>query len=528
MYVREVLIFVIFLCPLIFFHELGHYLFARLFGVRVEVFSLGFGPKLLKFKRGDTEYAFSIIPLGGYVKMYGDDLLNKEGVPLEEQKNSYSHKGKWARFWIVFGGPLANFVLAFLIFWGLSVLGEKVPEPLVGSISKESKLYQIGLRPGDRFQKINEKKILSIADIPVTSETELINEVEVVSTDGDVRTVLINLTVKDFMEEYFSTPPRLRAPFLIDIKNNVWGLSLDNSKFNKNSSLEYFENNWGSKFTNVYLHPFGNINEFKLESSKVVPGEIREESYTAGTGFLELLRNKGIYPIDLNIQTVMDKTPALKAGIRGNDILVDLNNQTIYSFEDLKTFLLKVNEKNEVSVGLLRQGERVELKLVPEVKVEDGKTYKFLGIKSSGTFQDANFVESRKENIFTGFVSAFPKTLDAIVMTAVGFKKLITNEVSIKSIGGPIAIGKVASDSFDISLSYFLKLMALISVNLGVINLFPIPVLDGGHLFFIGLEAISRKPLTRKWMEIAQQVGISLLFVLIFFALYNDLTRFLI
>src|SRR5690606_11924274 len=110
---EKILIFVLFLGPLVFFHELGHFLFARLFGVRVEVFSIGFGPKLLKWKWGETEYALSLIPLGGYVKMFGDDPLNKDEIEASERKFSFTHKGKWARSWIVMGGPLANFILAF-------------------------------------------------------------------------------------------------------------------------------------------------------------------------------------------------------------------------------------------------------------------------------------------------------------------------------------------------------------------------------------------------------------------------------
>ena len=116
---EKIVIFILFLGPLVFFHELGHFLFARLFGVRVEVFSIGFGPKLFRWKKGDTEYAISLIPLGGYVKMFGDDPFNKDGISEEEKKFSFIHKKKWQRFWIVFGGPLANFILAFFIFFAL-------------------------------------------------------------------------------------------------------------------------------------------------------------------------------------------------------------------------------------------------------------------------------------------------------------------------------------------------------------------------------------------------------------------------
>ena len=120
---------------------------------------------------------------------------------------------------------------------------------------------------------------------------------------------------------------------------------------------------------------------------------------------------------------------------------------------------------------------------------------------------------------------AFERTWDSIVKTFGGFKKLITNETSLKNIGGPLSIGQVAADSFNMSLSYFFSIMALISVNLGVINLFPIPVLDGGHIMFILLEIVNRGPLSRRKLEIAQQFGLSLLLLLTVAALYNDFSR---
>ena len=153
MFLEKLAIFILFLGPLVFFHELGHFLFARFFGVRVEVFSIGFGPKIFKFKRGDTEYAVSLIPLGGYVKMYGDDPLNRDQIPASERKNSFTFKGKWARFWIVMGGPLANLIMAYFIFLSLLLTGEKMPELKVGVLPQTSQFYSLGIRSGDIIKK---------------------------------------------------------------------------------------------------------------------------------------------------------------------------------------------------------------------------------------------------------------------------------------------------------------------------------------------------------------------------------------
>ena len=143
-----------------------------------------------------------------------------------------------------------------------------------------------------------------------------------------------------------------------------------------------------------------------------------------------------------------------------------------------------------------------------------------------GEYLPLNFVTTDSKGFFGSISIGLYRTWDSIEKTMTGFKKLITSESSLKNIGGPLSIGKVATDSFNTSLSYFFQLMALISVNLGIINLFPIPVLDGGHIMFIFLEIINRGPLSRRKMEIAQQVGLSLLLMLMIGAIFNDFTRF--
>src|SRR5690606_3251691 len=168
---EKILIFVIFLGPLIFFHELGHFFFARLFGVRVEVFSIGFGPKILKYFHKGTEYAISIIPLGGYVKMFGDDPFAETPLTEEEKKVAFNHKSKFARFWIVFGGPLANLILAYFLYVGLLAGGEKVPETKVGVVTEKSVLYEKGLKTGDVLVGINNDKVTSFDDLNISGST---------------------------------------------------------------------------------------------------------------------------------------------------------------------------------------------------------------------------------------------------------------------------------------------------------------------------------------------------------------------
>lgn len=513
--VEKVIIFIVFLAPLIFFHELGHFLFARLFKVRVETFSLGFGPKILKWKKKDTEYALSIIPLGGYVKMFGDDPLNGDQIPVSERPFSYTHKTKFERFWIVFGGPLANFILAFALFYGLSLSGEKVPEAKFGYIKVESKLYSLGLRTGDVLKKINQEDIAGAADLAIDGDKIQTVEIE---RAGKTISLNINQDHKTFMEDFMNLIPRFRVPVVIHKgEKYIFGN-------NKNVSLDEYADQEIAKMT---LYKLKNQNrkegeELEFDASSGVDFEFNTNS---SVDFYQKLKNYELYPLDLMIKSIVAKSPADKASLKEGDVILDLGGVSYSSFEEFRDAVQKIKLGDSIKVNLLRGTQKQVVELTPEEKKVDGATLKTIGVYSAGDYVRPTFVLSPGKGLIDSVGIALYKTYDSVVKTIDGFKKLIFNEVSIKNIGGPLSIGKVASDSLNISLSYFFRLMALISVNLGVINLFPIPVLDGGHILFLGLEVINRGPLSKRKMQIAQQFGVSLLFMLIFVALFNDISR---
>ena len=169
----------------------------------LKLFSIGFGPKLFSFKRGDTVYAVSAIPLGGYVKMFGDDPMNPEKVKEEDRHLSFIFKNKWQRFWIVFGGPLANFILAFVLFWGLSMVGEKVPEIKIGTVKQENKLFSKGFQTGDVIYKINEVIIRNPTDL-LGNDLSRVDSVTV--NRGEQQQVLnVNIEGKAFFDLIMGT-----------------------------------------------------------------------------------------------------------------------------------------------------------------------------------------------------------------------------------------------------------------------------------------------------------------------------------
>lgn len=523
MLLEKIAIFILFLGPLVFFHELGHFLFARLFGVRVEVFSIGFGPKLFKKKYGDTEYAISAIPLGGYVKMFGDDPFNKDEIPEAERPHSFTHQGKFARFWIVMGGPLANFILAFVIFYSLLISGERIPEIKLGAVPTESSLYKAGLRTGDVLVKVNESEVYNPTDLMVEGKGEITSIT--VKRDEVTKVLPVDFRGDKFFEEVVKYPPFLRKPYLVDANANRYYLSFEKGKINPKDSIE--EMGSKSNVKQAYLYPIKNDQDLAADTVSV---DFQKEvvlpiAFTDLKSMLVALDAKGFHTIDLMVRSVNAKSPADKVGVRSDDIFTSLEGEKVYSFEELRSRLQNI-EKQEVAVEIYSKGELKKLTVTPDVTQQDGKTVRLLGVYSFIEVQRINFVHTKSKGILGSAKHSFVRTWDSVKKTIDGFFKLITNQISLKTIGGPLAIGKVAHDSFNTSLSYFFQLMALISVNLGVINLFPIPVLDGGHIMFIALEIINGGPLSRRKMEIAQQVGLSILLMLMVGAIFNDVSRF--
>ena len=520
MLLSKIAIFILFLGPLVFFHELGHFMFARFFGVRVEVFSIGFGPKIFKFKKGFTEYAVSLFPLGGYVKMFGDDPFNKDEVPEKLREYSFSHKGKWARFWIVFGGPVANFILAYFIFFSLLITGEKLPEIKIGVVAETSSFYKMGIRSGDVLKKVNTKVVSSPNDIILEAGEHL----KSISFERLGKEVTVNVDIKSdlFFTQMSEYPPFLVQPIVKGLDGNYWAISTSKNEVDWKISLAEMDLQNSST---VYLHKVKKLLE--IQEVPVLDFAVKPVIFSTGDlGLLKSMAKKGYFPIDLVVKSVNMKSPADIAGLKAEDIIVKVDDKPMFNFDFLRVSIQKEAKVDGFKVEIVRNGKYLTKVIKPEVKVISGKEVKLIGVYSAGRYVKGEYVETPPMPLLKAMSRSFDKTVESVVKTVQGFKKLITAEVSLKNIGGPIAIGKVASDSFNTSLSYFFQLMALISVNLGVINLFPIPVLDGGHIMFIFLETLNGGPLSRRKLEIAQQFGLSLLLLLMVGALFNDFVRF--
>ncbi len=515
----QIAIFILFLSPLVFFHELGHFLMARFWGVRVETFSIGFGPKLFKFKKGFTEYAFSLIPLGGYVKMFGDDPMAKNEIKEEDRKYSFIHQLKWPKFCIVSAGPIANFIMTFVLFFTLLMSGEKLPEIRIGEVKKDTTIYKIGIRTGDVLIKVNDTIISDPTDI-VPLEKEILKNISVRRGKEEI-TVAIEMNSKEFFDELVKYFKPLVSPLLVDKQGKYFGISLQDGTIDWKTSLSEI---LGADISQkVYFYKLSD--DFaQIIKEKKSTFEKFQEFDLSGIDNWQAIRKAGFFPADLLVKKVKENSAAEKAKIVAGDIIVELERTELNSFDELRSNLQKTTTES-VTVGLFRNGELIRVDVTPELIKQDGKSVKLIGIESAVSYVESGIIQTHSKGLINSLTGSFSMTIDVIGKTIVFLRDLISGNISLKNVGGPIAISDVASNSFNFSISYFFRIMAIMSANLGLINLLPVPVLDGGHLMFIFIEFIKRSPISRRKLEIAQQFGLSLLLLLMIVVFYNDLSR---
>jgi regulator of sigma E protease len=438
--------FLVVLGVLVAFHELGHFLAARWVGVKVLKFSLGFGPKLFGRQVGETEYLLSAIPLGGYVKLFGED--ETEATTPEDRRRSFAHQGLWGKILIVAAGPGFNFILAYLIFAGWLSTGSPLFVPTFRDLSADvdalvpgSPAATAGMEIGDRVVKVNGKDI--------STKTELLDAVA--KSKGQP----ISLEVRrDGQTKPLSVTPTL-AP------------------------------------------------------GEVAAGE--EPLYTIGVEETPPL-----------VTSVMHGSPASAAGFQAGDRVVAIEGQAIYTWAQMTT-QVKEHPQKPLRVEVFRNGQRVALTVTPtaEKVTVNGLTIEVGKIGISGPGRSLMRSDNPLEAVYHGLEATWGWT----ELTAIGLYKMVIGDISSKNIGGPLTIANISGEAASQGASSVVFLIAILSINLGVLNLLPIPILDGGHLLFFLIEGILRKPLGERQREVAQQVGLVLLVGVMIFAFWNDLER---
>ena len=522
--------FIILLGGLIFIHELGHFLAARLFKVKVEVFSLGFGPKILKYKKGDTLYCVSLLPLGGYVKMFGDNPLEE---PPEDQKHKgFLYKKVYQKWLIAFAGPFFNLLFTLIAFFILALLGVANLPAKLGDVSKDSPAFQKGFRSGDKILAIDGKKISYYEEINKTLENKI----------GET----LSFDLKDEKGEKKSIPMEVqKIKNLHPLARNEDIGSIDG--FSVLSQGLKLGVPFGSTAFEKGLRSFDTVLAVGLDAeskpirywrdlqsvppSKKYHLQIERDSEVKTVSFdldqAQSLLDLGLESSSLYIDKVGANTPAEKAGLQRGDRLFAIDGKKLNSWEEL----LKQVESSEgktLEISYQREAEVKKLVLTPEKIFVEGnmKSRYMVGIVSAGSTVLAPEVLKRY-SVFESIIYSGVQTWKWLDIITTGLVRLVTGEFSIRTMGGPIAIGRVAHSSFSEGFSSFLFIMTLISLNLFLLNLLPIPVLDGGHILFFSLEALLGRPLSLKKLLVAQNVGLIFLLSFMGFAVFNDIYNWL-
>ena len=427
------------LAALIFVHELGHFLAARKCGVIVEKFSIGFGKKIFGFTSKGTEFMVAAIPLGGFVKMKGEELdeeTNEEG--------SFSAASPQQRLLIAFAGPLFNILFALVIYTFIYIAGVETLSPVIGSIKENSPALKGGLQTGD--------KIISIENKTIRFWSELQKEVY---RSPEVK---LNFKVKRLSGE---TVDLKVTPITKEIKNLF--------------------------------------------------GE------TENVGLI------GITPLGNTITYIKKDSSAEKSGLQLNDRIIAVDGTNIFGWSDLRP--AAVDKPGESLVFKIeRDGIEIMVPLIPtpkKIKDPDGKELEIgeIGIGMNGPMVLEQY------GLFGSVIRAAKETWEMTSLIAISVQKMIFGSIPADQIGGPIMIFQIYGEQAEQGFNEFIRLTALLSINLGLINLLPIPILDGGHILFFLIEIIKGRPVSEKNRERAQQVGLFMLISLMVFAFYNDILR---
>jgi regulator of sigma E protease len=417
---------------LIFVHELGHFLVARWYGVRVLTFSLGFGPKLINVRRGDTEYCISAVPLGGYVKLAGETVEDtRTGAPDE-----FLSKSKWIRFQVYLAGPVMNLLLAFFTLAGALSFGADVPvwnkqPPVIGRLADDSPAARAGLRVGDRIVSVNAR--------PVSTWDEL--DIEVVPKANRELDLVIDRGGERF--DVAITPDAV-------------------TKY---------------EFGDLGIGP-----QFRPEFTQIVPD-----------------------------------SAASRAGLERGDVVIAVGGERDLTNED-------VVERIRASAGVpltftVERGDAlVELTAVP---VDEG------GVGRLGAVINAYEVERVDPTLWEAFGLSLQQNWDNTVLIGRTVAGLFTAETPVRQLMGPVGIAELSGSAAVLGFSAVLSLMSMISLNLGLLNLLPVPVLDGGHIAILAVEGLARRDFSMRVKERMLMAGAAVLVLLMVTVIYNDVARLL-
>jgi regulator of sigma E protease len=414
---------------LVFIHEFGHFIVAKLVGVRVEVFSFGYGKRLFGFKKGQTDYRVSLVPMGGYVKLLGEGMFE----PARElAPDDLMAKTRWQRFLVMVTGSLMNILLAIFLISFINMVGVTVPEwqeqkPLIGRIDPGSPAEKSNLQVDDEIVSINKRPVKTWMDVEIAV--------------GSKPEKVITLEIR--------------------------------------------------------------------RKGEIIPVQLKTEAvsrfYMGYAGFMGKILTQ--------VMMVKPGSPAEKGGLKAGDVIMKVNNEPVYFYQFIQ--VLEKNPDKDLELLVERGGQTLTLHVTPR---KEGKVGKI------GIIQGPKSVE-KKYGFFKAIGQSVNENAKNVFLIIRLLKDLFTGQASTRQLAGPLEIANISYAMLRLGFMAMISWIAIISLQLGVINLFPIPVFDGGQIFVLILEGIFRKDFSPKVRQVWMQIGFVIFVVLIVFVIMNDLVR---
>ena len=438
------IIFLITITILVTFHEYGHFIIARLCGVRVEQFSIGFGRNLWSYisKKNGTKFSISLIPLGGYVKML-DGRSSAHPLSETDINFAFNHKSIAKRAAIILAGPVANFLLALIIYWIIFQIGVVRYPVTIDKILPNTPAATIIIPPQSELKAINGFKIESWSDV---------NSALIAALGNDIVNIEYQTQNKDIYRQSIN---------IVD-----WHFDIE-----KESAITAFG-----------FHP-----------AKVI-----------------------FYP---TISKIISDSAAELAGLKVGDEIVTYNN---IQFDNWDNFSAQIRTAKPINLGIKRDNQLLFIDLEPKQELDhNGQLIGIAGIYPS------NNTTVKQYDIVSAFLKGSEQTISTMRIVMRSFYQLMSGALSIKSLSGPVGIAQSAGQSAHNGIISYLYFLAFISISLGIMNLLPLPILDGGHLLFLLIEKLKGSPLTDAQQNVFYRIGFLFLIILLGIALFNDFIRLL-
>ncbi len=546
--------FVLLLGALVFFHELGHFLVAKAFGIKVLKFSLGFGPKLFGVRRGETEYLVSALPLGGYVKMLGD--APGADIPAEDASRAFSAKPVWQRALVLAAGPGFNLLLAFVVYAVMFTGVQTFGDTKVGIVSYGEPAWKAGLRPGD--------KIVAIDGAPVDDWDALREKIGgrpgeririTYERHGQRNVAVLEPAAKNEENVYQEVETRGRIGVSVRYVEPLIGVVDSNSpaaRVGLRTGDRLLEvggqqvSAWHEvraalaaigegQSVPLVAERGGQRLQTQLSPGPAPPGiSINENFSSADTPW----GYTGLVSLDVVVERVDEKTPAAQAGLHPGDRLLSLAIEGRTQPRPIGVWSVDLDAFSGLDarshfVLAFQRGDKVEsvpIRLVQREQKDELNNVRTEYVFGAFNNPDAlgTYTYDRRVGLIEAVAESAKQVESDVTLIKDGIVKMMQGRVSFDNMGGPIMLFVIAEKSAKRGAATFFRVMAMISVNLAVLNFLPIPVLDGGHLLFCGIEAVRRRPPSVRVRELANVVGLAILLLLMVLVFKNDFFRYVL